>query len=118
MDTIFIEGLVFSGRHGVGAPERAKHQRFGLDITMKQKPLDWQEDITRTNDYLDAKEIARSLVEERSFKLLETLAEAICREVLKKPIIELVTVTIRKLDLMPPATCGVTIERSRASFDN
>ncbi len=113
MDTIFIEGLVFSGRHGIGAPERAKHQRFGLDIRMEQKPADWQEDIARTNDYLDAKEIAREIVEERSFKLLETLAETIVAEVLKKPIIESVTITIRKLDLMPPATCGVTICRAR-----
>lgn len=113
MDTIFIEGLVFSGRHGVGAPERAKHQRFGIDIRMEQKPADWQEDITRTNDYLDAREIARGIVEERSFKLIETLAEAICIEVLKKPIIESVTVTIRKLDLMPPAMAGVSLARSR-----
>ncbi len=113
MDTIFLEGLVFSGRHGVGAPERAKHQRFGLDIKIEQKPTEWQEDIQRTYNYMDAREIAQKIVENRSFKLLETLAETISREVMNNPTVQSVSVTIRKLDLMPPAVAGVAITRSR-----
>lgn len=113
MDTIFLEGLVFSGRHGVGAPERAKHQRFGLDIRIEQDPADWQEDISRTYNYMDAHEIACRVVQEQSFKLLETLGERIIGEILKDPIVRSVSVTIRKLDLMPPAVVGVTIIRAR-----
>lgn len=113
MDTIFLEGLVFSGRHGVGAPERAKHQRFSLDIRVEQMPGDWQEDIARTYNYMDAKEIAREAVEQHSYKLLETLALSVIGEILKNPIVVSVSVTIRKLDLMPPAVAGVTIARKR-----
>ena len=113
MDTIFIEGLVFSGRHGVGAPERAKHQRLSLDIKVEQNPADWKEDIRNTYDYMEAREIARIHVEEKSFKLLETLSENIINEIFKNPLAQSVTITIRKLDVIPPAAVGITITRIR-----
>lgn len=113
MDTIFIEGLVLSGRHGVGAPERAKHQRFSLDIHVKQHPAQWKEDILNTYNYMEAQEIARRYVEEQSFKLLETLSHSIINEIFKNPLAQSVTITIRKLDVIPPATVGVTLTRIR-----
>jgi dihydroneopterin aldolase len=32
MDTIELEGMVFSGRHGVRPAERAKAQEFKVDV--------------------------------------------------------------------------------------
>ena len=105
--------MVFSGRHGVGAPERAKHQRFGVDISIEQKPVDWQDNIDNTYNYMDARETVRKCIEEQSFKLLETLSKTIIDLILRDERVQKVTITIRKLDLIPPAVCGVTITRNR-----
>ncbi len=112
MDTIFIRGLVFSGKHGVFDEEHARPQRFGIDIEVKQKPADWGEKIKNTYNYMDAREIARVCIEEKSFKLIETLAETICQEILMHPLAESVSVTIRKLDVLPVGEVGVTLVRS------
>ena len=34
-DKVFLHGLVFYGYHGVGAAEKARGQRFIVDITME-----------------------------------------------------------------------------------
>lgn len=113
MDTIFIKGLVFMGRHGVYDEEHEKDQRFGVDIEVSQAPRDWEEKIRNTFDYMDAKEIARRFVEEESFKLIETLGEAIAKEILKSPHAQEVRVTVKKLDVVSPAEAGVIIVRKK-----
>jgi dihydroneopterin aldolase len=113
MDTIFIKGLEFMGRHGVYDEEHTKDQRFGIDIEINQEPHDWQEKIKNTYDYMDARDIARHFVEEKSFKLIETLGEAIATEILKNPHAKEVKVTVKKLDVVLPAEAGVFIHRKR-----
>lgn len=113
MDTVFLEELVFSGRHGVMEYERTKAQRFGLSIRVEQDPTDWKDTIHNTYDYMDAYTIAQKIVEGESFKLIETLAERIAAEIMKNAKVQSVSITIRKLDLMPPAIAGISITRSR-----
>lgn len=113
MDTIFLHNIVFLGRHGVGAPERSKPQRFELDIEVKQKPRTWKDNIKQTYNYMDAHGIARKYIEETSCRLIETLGENIAQDILKNPIVESVTVTIRKLDILQTGVGGVIITRSR-----
>jgi len=115
MDTIFIKGLIFNGRHGVYKQEHEKDQRFGIDIKVDQSPLDWEEKIASTFDYMDAREIARQSVEEKSFKLIETLGEAIAQEIILYPTVKGVEVTVKKLDVVAPAEAGVIIRRKKSS---
>jgi dihydroneopterin aldolase len=113
MDTIFITGSVLSGRHGVYDEEREKDQRFQIDIEIKQGERDWQENIANTYNYMDAHAIAREFVENKSFNLIETLGESILNEILKNPLAKSASITIKKLDVIPPAEVGVTLTRSK-----
>jgi 7,8-dihydroneopterin aldolase/epimerase/oxygenase len=112
MDAIFINGLVFSGRHGVYPEEHERDQRFGVAIEAKIEDKDREESLSNTFDYMEAREISRRIVEERSFKLIETIGETIASEVLAHPLVKEVTVTVLKLDVAPPAHAGVTLVRS------
>ena len=113
MDTIFVRGLIFYGKHGVYKEEHIQVQRFAVDIEIKQEVRDWEEKLENTYDYMEAKEIARMCIEEKSFKLIETLGETIAREILKHPLAREVTITIKKLDVIPPAEVGVVIKRKK-----
>jgi 7,8-dihydroneopterin aldolase/epimerase/oxygenase len=113
MDKIFIKDLVFMGRHGVGARERSQPQRFGVDITIEQEPADWKDNIRNTYNYVKARDIARRYIEEESYKLIETLAENIGKEILAHRLVKSVSVTIRKLDIFADGEGGVTITRNR-----
>ena len=113
MDTIFIKGLLFWGKHGVYKEEHVQVQRFGVDIEIKQEVWDWDERLDRTYDYMEAREIARRCIEENSYKLIETLGEAIATEILLHPLAQSASVTIKKLDVIPPAEVGVVIVRSK-----
>lgn len=111
MDTIFVRGLIFYGKHGVYKEEHIQVQRFAVDIEIKQEIKNWEERLENTYDYMEAREIARKCVEEMSFKLIETLGETMATEILKHPLVRAVSVTIKKLDVIPPAEVGVTIVR-------
>jgi len=113
MDQIFIKDLVFMGRHGVGARERKEAQRFGVDLMIEQEPMDWKDDIRNTYNYVKAREISRQYIEEKTFKLIETIAEGIAQEILIHRLATKVSVTVRKLDIFPDGIGGVTITRSK-----
>ncbi len=113
MDTIFIRGMIVEGCHGVGAKERAKPQRFGVDIEVKQEVRDWKDNIRNTYNYIAARDIIHRYVEEHSFKLIETLAERIGAEILMDPKVKEVSVTVRKLDIFSVGEGGVTITRGK-----
>lgn len=113
MDTVFIRGLIFSGKHGLEEDERANHQRFSIDIETTQEPRNYEDSIKNTYNYMQAFEIARKAVEEESGKLIETVAERIASQVLEHHVVRSVTVTIRKLDIFVHGVGGVTITRTK-----
>jgi len=97
-DRITVRGMRFSGRHGVGAPEREEPQPFEVDLVLR---LDLSraaasDDLATTIDYAELFELARSIVEERSFHLIETLAGAIADAVLAGHPVDDVEVRVRK----------------------
>jgi dihydroneopterin aldolase len=97
----------------VYAEEHIQTQRFSLDIEIKQEIRDWGENLENTYDYMIAREIARCAVEEKSFKLIETLGEEIAKEILKHPLVGEVLITIKKLDVIAPAEVGVVLRRAK-----
>jgi len=97
-DRITLRGMRFSGRHGVGTAEREERQPFEIDVVVR---LDLSraaatDDLATTIDYSALYELTRSLVEERSFHLIEALAGAIADRVLADHPVDDVEVRVRK----------------------
>jgi dihydroneopterin aldolase len=97
-DRIIVRGMRFLGRHGVGAAEREEPQPFEVDLVLR---LDLSraaasDDLAATIDYAALFELARSIVEERSFHLIEALAGAIADAVLAGHPVDDVEVRVRK----------------------
>ena len=97
-DRITLRGLRFQGRHGVSADERSAPQPIEVDMTVS---LDLSrpgrtDELADTVNYSSLFELARGIVEERSFKLLEALATAIAEAMLAAHPVEDVEVRVRK----------------------
>ncbi|HWH23706.1 MAG TPA: dihydroneopterin aldolase [Candidatus Limnocylindria bacterium] len=85
-DAIFLRGMVFEGHHGVTDEERAERQPIALSVELS---LDLQaagqsDALAETVDYGAVFELCRETVEERSFRLLEGLAEALASALLAR----------------------------------
>jgi dihydroneopterin aldolase len=117
-DRISLRGMQFQGRHGVSAEERAKPQPIEVDIVVR---LDLSlpgrtDELADTVNYSSLFELARGIVEERSFKLLEALATAIADAVLAVQPVRDVEVRVRKPKAPLPGafeTVEVRIRRER-----
>jgi 7,8-dihydroneopterin aldolase/epimerase/oxygenase len=118
-DRIVLHDMRFLGRHGVGEAERLEPQPFAVDVEIvgDLEAAGWSDDLARTVDYGAVFGTCRDVVEGRSFRLIEALAEAIAEEVLATYAVVEVVVRVRKLQ--PPivgtlAWAGVEIVRRRA----
>ncbi|MGH2513792.1 MAG: dihydroneopterin aldolase [Candidatus Limnocylindrales bacterium] len=119
-DRIVLHDMVFQGRHGVTAAEQAGDQPFHVDVEMilNLQPAGVEDDLGRTVDYGAVFEVARTVVESTSFRLIEALAEALAHEVLRAfaPIVE-VGIRVRKPEAPIDGTlawAGVEIWRQRS----
>ena len=98
-DRIVLANMQFDGRHGDHDWERTTVQPFEVDVELQLDlaPAGRSDDLARTVDYGRVFEIARAVVEDRTFHLLETLAETIASEVLDAyPLVDEIVVRIRK----------------------
>ena len=98
-DRIVLHDMVFQGRHGVSAAEQRNEQPFHVDVEMvlNLQPAAVEDDLGRTVDYGAVFEVARTVVESTSYRLIEALAEALAQEVLTAfPPITEVGIRVRK----------------------
>ena len=116
MDKIFIQNLAVRGKHGVKPEEWVNAQEFVLDITVDFETVKaaTSDDLSDTIDYDFFRNSAKEVVEGTSFHLLEKLADADAQKVLANTRIKTVTITIRKTEMYPDCTPGVTVIRTRA----
>jgi len=118
-DRIFLHQMQFEGRHGVGDEERSEPQVIELDVEMVVHlgAAGRSDDLEQTVNYSAAFERCRAIVEERSFHLLEGIAEAVASDLLAGfTRIESVVVRVRKPGVPIVGVleyAGVEIERSR-----
>jgi dihydroneopterin aldolase len=111
--------MVFQGRHGVGEQERAQPQPFEVDVELflDLRKAGTSDDLERTVDYGQVFEIARSVIEGPSRRLLETLGESIADRVLaigKARGTREVVVRVRKTRVPLPGTIDyAAVEISR-----
>ena len=97
-DRILLHGMRFEGHHGVSDAERADAQPIEVDIELARdvREAGRTDDLGRTVNYARVYDLAKAVVEDRSFKLLEAIAETIAGEVLDASDVEAVTVRVRK----------------------
>jgi 7,8-dihydroneopterin aldolase/epimerase/oxygenase len=118
-DRMMLAGMEFLARHGVNDWEKVEPQRFEIDLelALDVHPAALADDLAKAVDYRGVYDTTRRVVEENSFDLIETLAEAIAREVLgANAALDEVTVRVRKPDVQlggPLAYAGVEIRRRR-----
>lgn len=117
VDRIVLEGMVFSGKHGVSDAERARSQRFAVDIELEASVgrAARTDELDDTVDYRRLRAIAKEVIEGEPAHLIETLAGRIAQQALEVPRVEAVTVKVTKRprSLMPIAGATVVIRRTR-----
>lgn len=118
-DRIFLHGMEFEGRHGVSDEERAMAQAIGVDVevSLDLRAAGTSDDLADPADYGEIFKICRAQVEQRSYHLLEAIAEAIAADVLRAfGSVDKVAVKVTKpgvpLEGIIEST-GISIERSR-----
>ena len=118
MDRIALEGMVFSGRHGVRPAEREQPQEFKVDVKVDADLVapGRSDRVEDTVDYRLVYAIARDVVEGESAKLIETLAQKIAERVLELDKVVAVSVRIAKRpeSMRPIDSASVKIRRARA----
>lgn len=121
-DRIVLQGMRFSGRHGLSDEERATPQPFEVDVELMTnlQPAGVDDDIEKTVDYGLVFGICRELVEATNFKLLEAIAEGIAHEILMAYPVAEVVVRVRKLKVPVAGKldfASVEIRRARSVAD-
>ncbi len=108
MVKIEIKGLKLFGYHGVSPEERKAGQLFEVHLQV-EGDLGRHDELSSTVDYAEVIRCAQELNQEKKFQLLESFAQALAEEILKRfPRAARVSVLIKKLrPALPP---GVQIE--------
>jgi dihydroneopterin aldolase len=116
-DKIKLSGMRFYGYHGVFPEENRLGQRFYVDVELS---LDLSEagrsdDLAKTVNYAEAYERIRNIMEKKTFRLIETAAEAVANDLLHH-YTGVNGVTVRVTKPHPPINAdfdGVTVEITR-----
>jgi FolB domain-containing protein len=112
-DRIHIEQLELYARVGVTENERSRPQRITLSVTIWPETAfaDLEDDITRTVNYSELCRAAREFVENRSAKLIETLASEVAAHLLKEFPLGAVEIELRKYVLPDVKHVAVIVRR-------
>jgi dihydroneopterin aldolase len=116
-DCIQIEELEVFGRVGVTEDERSKAQRLTLSISIwPDESFDnLEDDIARAVDYAALCLAARDFVQEKSARLIETLAGNLALHLLKLFPIRTVKIELRKFVLPDTKHVAVVVVRNAAA---
>ena len=98
MDIIRIKNLKISARHGAYEFEKDKDGLFELDIEMYMslEAPSRTDDLNDTVNYDEAVSIITSIFTQKSYNLIESVAEKICFKLLDQYPIKKVLIRIRK----------------------
>jgi len=116
MDEIFIEKLTFNIHIGCLPWEAAVRQRVVIDISLFcdcTKAYE-SDNINNTISYAQVAAHIETLVQQRHFQLIETLAQVISESLLATFAISKVRLRVTKPHCLPQsAATGIVIERQR-----
>jgi dihydroneopterin aldolase len=91
---LFLSGIEVAGRHGARPGEKDEPQPFVIDLDLDVNV--GEDRIDGTADYRDVTERIRGVVEDGSFDLIESMAEAVARECLTFERVLRATVIVHK----------------------
>lgn len=118
MDKMVLSRMEYYGYHGVFEEERKLGQRFYVDLELELdlRAAGLNDDLSQTVNYAEVHELVRGIVEKKSFKLIEALAEHIASAVLDTyTSVDALTVQVTKPH--PPFDIhfeGVTVKLHRS----
>jgi len=119
MDKITLHGIQFYGYHGVTPEETVLGTRFSVDVELylDLRRAGRTDDISNTVDYTQVFDLVVELGTKRRFKLIESIAELIAAEVLRRfPPVKEVVVRVKKLSPPIPGILeGVSVEIKRSA---
>jgi 7,8-dihydroneopterin aldolase/epimerase/oxygenase len=112
-DQVCVEQLEVSARVGVTESERAQPQRLSISLTTSpRRPLvDLGDDIRNTIDYSEVCAEIREFVQNRTDKLIETLADRLAAHLLQRFAMQRITIEIRKFVVPDAKFVAVTLTR-------
>lgn len=113
MDRISLRNIVAHGKHGANPGERDRSQPFHIevDLDIDLTRAGQTDELHDTVDYAAVHRTVVTIVEERSYQLLERVASVILDEILRDPRILRASLSIAKPDLLDGATPAVKLSR-------
>lgn len=116
-DAIRIQGLEVFAHIGVPDDERSSLQRLTFNMTFwpKLQARELEDEIGRTVDYAAVCAETKNLVQARSDRLIETLADALANHLLEVFEIRKITIELRKFILPEVEFVSVTVTRERST---
>ena len=108
MDNIIIKDIRFHGFHGVPAEEREVGGHYEVDAILNYSLANAgkTDTLEHTIDYAKVIDLITNIGTQRSFKLIEALAETIASDILKQFPVESVKIIVKKLH--PPIKQPIT----------
>lgn len=92
--TITVTGIGCAGRHGANPGEKDAEQPFVVDLSVEVEV--GADAIGATSDYRELVRTVRAVVAQRSFDLLETIAQAVADAVAGAPGVVRASATVHK----------------------
>ena len=101
-DKIILKGIRFHGYHGVSESERQAGQKYEVDVelTLSLAAAGCTDDLQHTVDYAEVVDLIIETGTEKSFRLIEALAETSASRILNRFAVDEVRITVKKLS--PP----------------
>jgi dihydroneopterin aldolase len=116
IERIAVRGIRAYGKHGAAPRERDYVQPFDIDVELEVDAAAARasDDLRDAVDYAAVAKSVETLVRERSYVLLERLADEIARALLAEERIRSVRLVIAKPALLDGATPSVTVCAARS----
>lgn len=101
-DKIILKGIRFHGYHGTSESERQVGQKYEVDVELicSLAAAGRTDDLEHTIDYAQVVDLIIETGTEKSFHLIEALAESSASRILSRFAVDEVRITVKKLS--PP----------------
>lgn len=98
MDKIILKDINIYAFHGAMKEEKSLGQNFIIDLELylDLKPAGESDDLTKTVNYAEVYNVVKHITLEKSYDLIETLAEKIAEEILEFTLVKNVKVMVKK----------------------
>jgi dihydroneopterin aldolase len=114
--TVYIKDLVVAGKHGIHDHEKESPQRFkvAVELSLAATKATISDNLADTPDWSHLKADIISIVENKSYNLMERLAMEIAAKMLDDKRVAKTVVTIDKIDAFESGVPGVRLEVAQA----